>query len=221
MKKIVAILILSFIYNLSFTQVNFKVMDLRDAFIGTYKPVIPSYGIYPFVYHIYVEKILTSTDSLIIHDSLWSTGATTGCPVNCYQHRVKLNPDSTWIQYSQYYGHFKKTDTIYLHFFMPGSPPTVYDYYCKRISSVGINDLSESPNKVTVYPNPATKDLYIISSENYFEDSEIEIINYLGQTVLKTEHANTIDVSKLAQGIYTLKIVGKENQSYYSKFVKE
>ena len=75
--------------------------------------------------------------------------------------------------------------------------------------------------QISIYPNPTLNSIHISDHENKFQNSEIEITNYLGQAVLKTSFINTIDVSKLSQGIYTLKITTKESQSYYSKFVKE
>jgi hypothetical protein len=84
---------------------------------------------------------------------------------------------------------------------------------------IGIKELNM--DKIKIYPNPTLTFLNISSESKSFKNSEIEITNYLGQTVLKTEYSNTIDVSKLANGIYTLKIVSKDNQSYCSKFVKE
>lgn len=76
-------------------------------------------------------------------------------------------------------------------------------------------------NSLKVFPNPIANTLNILGNQNQFENSQLELVNYLGQTVLKVEFTNTIDVSQLAQGIYTLKIISKENQNYYSKFVKE
>lgn len=75
--------------------------------------------------------------------------------------------------------------------------------------------------KIKIYPNPANEFLRILDENNVFQNSEIEILNYLGQTILKLPFINSIDILKLPQGIYSLKIVTKDNQNYYSKFVKE
>lgn len=81
----------------------------------------------------------------------------------------------------------------------------------------------ENPPKKNylIYPNPTSNVLLISNEENNFQNSELEVINYLGQTVLKMSYSNTIDVSELSNGIYTLKIVTEDNQNFYSKFVKE
>jgi uncharacterized repeat protein (TIGR03803 family) len=86
-------------------------------------------------------------------------------------------------------------------------------------NDVGIKE--HEPVKFKLYPNPASNSIAIVSQQNNFQNAEIEITNYLGQTVLRMQYINAIDVSKLVPGIYTLRIITKENQSYYSKFVKE
>lgn len=83
---------------------------------------------------------------------------------------------------------------------------------------VGINEYEKESLKI--YPNPVSQFIYL-ELQNPPIESEIEITNYLGQTVLKPEYSSIIDVSKLSQGIYTFKILTKGNQNYYSKFVKE
>ncbi|HWY12712.1 MAG TPA: T9SS type A sorting domain-containing protein [Bacteroidia bacterium] len=81
---------------------------------------------------------------------------------------------------------------------------------CFNSCTLGIDE-NKMPIDLKLYPNPAANNLNILSEQNQFQYSEIEIINYLGQTVLKTQYTNTIDVSKLSKGIYTLKIIAKEN----------
>ncbi|HWY12566.1 MAG TPA: T9SS type A sorting domain-containing protein [Bacteroidia bacterium] len=71
----------------------------------------------------------------------------------------------------------------------------------------GINEGIEPLNSLKVFPNPASNTLYI-SDEQYFE-AQIEIINTLGETILKTPFINEIDVSGLPDGIYTLQLISK------------
>ena len=118
----------------------------------------------------------------------------------------------------------KPNDTIYGWIFL--NTPISFGFgditirsWAYQSKAVGITSV-EKTNKFRSYPNPVSQFIYL-ELQNALSDSEIEITNYLGQTVLKTEFTNTIDVSKLATGIYTLKIIGKDDQSYYSKFVKE
>ena len=72
-----------------------------------------------------------------------------------------------------------------------------------------------------ISPNPTTGSINIDGLSKEFENSEIEITNTLGQTILKLPFSNTIDVSKLPDGFYYLKIVNQNRQTYFSKFIKE
>lgn len=204
MKNIGLILTLHFFSN-CLAQQNLKITDLRDSFVGLYKTINPPYSSYPYVYHILVQKITTSSDSLIIHDSLWATSPTTGCPVNCYQHRVKLNADSSWIQYSQYYGNFKKVDTIYLHFLMPGFPPVVFDYYAKRVITLGVDELNNGKDCI-IYPNPSSYKI-IVAIKGNINVEKLILFNIEGKEVfVSNTNVKEIDVSKLSDGLYFLEV---------------
>ncbi|MBK7669096.1 MAG: T9SS type A sorting domain-containing protein [Sphingobacteriaceae bacterium] len=100
--------------------------------------------------------------------------------------------------------------------------PDRYRCYIKDFSAsksyVGIKELNRP--EVSIYPNPVTETLFIKDPENKFQNYEIEITNHIGQTVLSLQYINSVDVSKLVQGIYIIKITSNGNQSYYSKFVK-
>ncbi len=95
------------------------------------------------------------------------------------------------------------------------------DFLMDITNTIGINELQSKNSSLTIYPNPVSNTLYISSEQNEFKNSEIEITNTLGQTVLKIEFKNEVDVSKLIKGIYILKISEPNKQFYYSKFVKE
>lgn len=62
---------------------------------------------------------------------------------------------------------------------------------------------------IKICPNPVSNFLHF-NSEQYFEiETQIEIVNYLGKPVLKTDFRNEIDVSSLPDGVYTLLINSK------------
>ena len=82
---------------------------------------------------------------------------------------------------------------------------------------VGINQ-----NELTfsIAPNPAQNEITISSERNY---NTIEIINFLGQTVISqnaTAQKTTIDVSQLMGGVYFVRIVS-DNGTNVQKFVKK
>ena len=93
--------------------------------------------------------------------------------------------------------------------------------FTNSVSVVGVNELNKKEYSVKVYPNPASNTLHF-ESEQYFEaGTEIEIANTLGQTVLKINYTNEIDVSSLSPGYYILKIISSDKRQFHSKFLKE
>lgn len=89
---------------------------------------------------------------------------------------------------------------------------TETDFLVEVIGSIGIKEYSLS--KLILAPNPASG--YLTVKNVVRTTSEIEIINYLGQTVLKQKYSETIDISKLSPGCYFIRIGDS-----YSKFIKE
>jgi len=85
------------------------------------------------------------------------------------------------------------------------------------ICELGINQ-----NELTfsIVPNPAQNEIIISSERDY---NTIEIINFLGQTVISqnaTAQKTTIDVSQLMGGVYFVRIVS-DNGTNVQKFVKK
>ena len=68
--------------------------------------------------------------------------------------------------------------------------------------SVGINQASSLEN-ISVYPNPATTTLTINSNEVL----KIEVLDMTGRLLMVEENTTEIDLSSIADGIYTLRIV--------------
>ena len=87
-------------------------------------------------------------------------------------------------------------------------------------NSAGINEITNN-SIIKIYPNPVYNILYLSAEQNEFKNTEIEITNTLGQIILKTTFSNEIDVSKLANGFYNLKIITNSRQIYLSKFIKD
>jgi len=79
-----------------------------------------------------------------------------------------------------------------------------------------------------VYPNPINNYLYISSSANSLKDLKVEIYELLGrrldiQTFSFDSSLNTIELStsKLAQGVFILKLTQDNKNAYYFKILKE
>ncbi|MGZ4001291.1 MAG: NHL domain-containing protein, partial [Mucilaginibacter sp.] len=65
---------------------------------------------------------------------------------------------------------------------------------CPSNCVAGVQEM-EQTKLFSVYPNPASNVLCINSQDEDLQNSEIEILNTLGQTVIKTPFKNQIDVS--------------------------
>jgi hypothetical protein len=67
---------------------------------------------------------------------------------------------------------------------------------------------------ISVYPNPATEELQILLSGTLNYKSQIELINHLGQTVIKNilepgTESLSLKIQQVAPGIYLLKLEDK------------
>lgn len=91
---------------------------------------------------------------------------------------------------------------------------------CPSNCFAGIDPITEK-GSLLFYPNPTSNNLFFESDENNLRNSKIEITNYLGQTVLRSEFKNQIDVSELASGFYTLLLKDNSGSVITKKFVKE
>ncbi len=91
---------------------------------------------------------------------------------------------------------------------------------CNNSCVNGLNELDKNMI-LNIYPNPTSNTLNIINEENTFENSTLEITNYLGQIVIHQPYSHEVDVSKLPAGIYTMKINNSDRDIFYSKFIKQ
>jgi hypothetical protein len=86
-------------------------------------------------------------------------------------------------------------------------------------SHVGVDETDWQGN-VAVYPNPV-QSLVTVSGENL---KELEVINILGQPVLKigcSGESVTIDLANQPAGVYFIKITDKNGRNYSEKVVRE
>ena len=159
-------------------------------------------------------------------NSSFLSSSDTSCTGYCSYCGYQLTfntADSTLTEpLSNYGGKIFPNDSIY---FMQkqGSAPQINYYLGHKMKSgtAGINEMKKIAGKILLYPQPAQNLLNIVANNNEFENSEIEISNALGQTVLKLHYLNSIDVSQFSSGFYYLKIISQNKQVNYSKFIKE
>jgi len=87
---------------------------------------------------------------------------------------------------------------------------TVYTY-----DASGIKDIMDSMSKIKIYPNPAENTIHI---ESDLVSQKIHITNQLGQIVIDTKTTNnSIDVSQLNPGVYTIKVYFSETSIVCTK----
>ena len=81
-------------------------------------------------------------------------------------------------------------------------------------SSTNIGDLTK--DNINIYPNPASE---IINIESEYQISYIEIIDYLGKIIIKTDNYKTLNINELNKGMYSINIY-TENKKIIKKFTK-
>ena len=74
---------------------------------------------------------------------------------------------------------------------------------------------------ISLFPNPSSSVLNISDEQNDLQNSTIEIINSIGQTVLRMPFSTTIDISGLENGCYFLNTTTSGNQTLHYKFIKQ
>lgn len=89
-----------------------------------------------------------------------------------------------------------------------------FSYERSTDQALGIND--EKLNSLTIYPNPASD--YVFLNDSYIGE-EVILLDILGKKVLniKVAQNNSIDVSKLAKGIYFI----RTNDKAVARFIKK
>ncbi len=126
---------------------------------------------------------------------------------------------STWVNIWQYaYSYdgnsFNMTDT-YKEWNDEGTKVIYGDssyYYYHTV--LGINDLMGKEKNIVIYPNPANNKITISNNKEIPEEAIVSIFEISGQKVLQEKFHNQklieIDVSRLTNGIYLVKIQSKE-----------
>jgi len=89
----------------------------------------------------------------------------------------------------------------------------------KPACQAGIKDNANT--MFSIVPNPANNQIEITSKGNFYT---VEVINFLGQTVISQPNVNdtkvTIDISMLNNGIYFVRLIS-ENGATVKKFIKQ
>ena len=92
-------------------------------------------------------------------------------------------------------------------------------------TTLSLEDFDRNDFKVNVYPNP-TQDVITIQSSQLNETLKLELLNKLGQIVLKSEilqgiTSSTMNVQTLNNGLYFLKISSTTSNKTYKVVIKK
>lgn len=100
-------------------------------------------------------------------------------------------------------------------YFGNGVPDTCSMYY-----DVSVKEIAIGHSNITVFPNPARSAL-TISSEKTLIKSTIEVLNSIGQLIIKRPFEQQINISNFPAGVYYVRITTDDNELLHAKFVKE
>ena len=95
----------------------------------------------------------------------------------------------------------------------------------ENISSIlSIDDSNMASKTIILYPNPVTNELNIQLNSSV-KAPKMAIFNTIGQMVISYQsfnESNTVDISKLPEGTYIIKVTNKNNEQVLTKkFVKQ
>ena len=96
------------------------------------------------------------------------------------------------------------------------------DTYCDTIrfsELTGIAIYNSDMPGLIISPNPANSYISISFPVEIF-NYQVEILNAPGETIIKTENKNRLDVSLFSKGVYFIKVKDREN-FYIQKFIKQ
>ncbi len=73
-------------------------------------------------------------------------------------------------------------------------------------------------NSLNIYPNPVNDILFIEYSDDNFKS--IKLFNVYGSKVLNTKYTNFLNLEKLTNGVYFLKIITENDKEFIKKIIK-
>jgi len=108
---------------------------------------------------------------------------------------------------------------------VPGDTSNWSDTYSFRVATNGIHETLLAKSSMSVFPNPAKNKVSVVIRSNERTTLKLSISNLLGNVMISDEvpfangrSVNEIDVNKLPNGVYFVKIQ-KESSVYMSKLI--
>ena len=120
---------------------------------------------------------------------------------SCYNYKVTIT-------FRDEYGHSCESQPA------PNAENPLIDW-AEVCSTWNIDETVENEH-VILYPNPANEKVTIEG----VEAKEVQVYNALGQMVKRVRGTNEIDLSRLAEGVYLLRIADANGKVYTNKITK-
>lgn len=123
---------------------------------------------------------------------LWNTGATTNAI-------IVSSSDTVFVQVESNEGCISDTSNMIM------------------VSEIDCSSIEAENNVVTIFPNPTSNYITIQTNE---EIKSIQIIDMMGKVVATFLNVNTVDISALENGMYTMEIMAS-NKIFKKKIIKK
>jgi hypothetical protein len=165
--------------------------------------------------HFYIDSMVTDTSKWVtlsgsfIADSVYKYVVFGNFFDDMNTDTIILSQMNTVFTYTPSYGCYYYIDNICI---------STVPNYCDNFIYTSNQLITEE--EISIYPNPANKELFIRKPELY-KQIKITIYNAYGNTIKKQNLQNgtsSVDISDLSSGIYIIQIL-TEQKSYIKKFI--
>lgn len=95
----------------------------------------------------------------------------------------------------------------------------VRDYWVVKSNANALSIAFNELQPISLYPNPVSNQLNLVGSVSISKTAVI--YDMLGKAITVDVINNTIDVSQLQNGVYTLELHDNDNHNYCNKFIKQ
>ncbi len=122
-------------------------------------------------------------------------------------------------------GDYKRTPAVLsiTYSYMSDTPPTTTSSR-KNTVTKEVKTQDDFAASVSIYPNPTSDYLYVQSTSNE-RIKEVAVFNVLGVKVMQTNPVNTskasLNLAKLQEGVYYVRIINEDNESIKKKIFKK